>query len=97
LFGYYDRSKHEAMTEAGKQACSTHALNTTIIFAANGYWAGGDGLQPPENAMTFVLEEWQSRNDGRPLCGNQGTDRRYSRPLGAGYESCVQLMAQHPA
>ena len=34
--GYYDKDKHEAMTQAEQHATSTHALNTTTIFAPTG-------------------------------------------------------------
>jgi hypothetical protein len=46
--GYYDRSKHEAMTEAEKQAMFDTCFTYDDHLRANGHWVGGELLQPPK-------------------------------------------------
>ncbi len=51
--GYYDRSKHEAMTEAEKQAMFDTCFTYHDHLRANGHWVGGELLQPAETALTL--------------------------------------------
>jgi hypothetical protein len=51
--GYYDRSKHEAMTEAEKQAMFDTCFTYDDHLRANGHWVGGELLQPAETALTL--------------------------------------------
>src|SRR5215472_18617116 len=67
--GYYDRGKHEAMTEAEQHAMFDDAVNTTTIFAPMGMLLGSSA-STSGNRPDFVLEERQSRNDGWSLCRN---------------------------
>jgi len=39
--GYYDKSKHDAMTEAEKQAMFDACFNYDDHLRANGHWVGG--------------------------------------------------------
>ena len=50
---YYDRSKHEAMTEAEKQAMFDTCFTYDDHLRANGHWVGGELLQPAETALTL--------------------------------------------
>jgi hypothetical protein len=63
--GYYDKSKHEAITEAEKQAMFDTCFIYDDHLRANGHWGSGELLQPAETALTLYLEERQSRHDGR--------------------------------
>ena len=78
--GYYDKGKFDGMTEGEQHAMFDSCFEYDDHLRANGHFAGGEALQPAETALTSVLEERQSRNHGRSLCGNQGTTRRHSRP-----------------
>ena len=51
--GYYDKSKHEAMTEAEKQAMFDTCFIYDDHLRANGHWGGGEVLQPSETALTL--------------------------------------------
>ena len=86
--GYYDKNKHEAMTEGELNAMFDECFEYDDHLRANGHVAAEAALQPPETALTPVLEERQSRNHGRSLCGDQGTTRRHRNPRSAGHESC---------
>ena len=44
--GHYDRSKHEATTEADKQAMFDTCFTYDDHLRANGHWVGGELLQP---------------------------------------------------
>ena len=51
--GYYDKAKHEAMTESEQQAMFDACLEYDDHLRANGHWAGGEALQPAETALTL--------------------------------------------
>ena len=50
--GYYDKSKHDAMTEAEKEAMFDACFTYDDHLRANGNWAVGEALQPAETALT---------------------------------------------
>ena|ERR1700724_1025007 len=74
---YLEPGRFEGMIEDERHAvldeCSEHVGH----LRANGHLVAELLLQPPETALT-LLERWQCRDDGRPLCANQGTARRHS-------------------
>jgi RibD C-terminal domain/YCII-related domain len=51
--GYCDRSKHEAITEAEKQAMFDTCFIYDDHLRANGHWVGGEPIQPAETALTL--------------------------------------------
>ena len=59
--GYYDRSKHEAMTEAQKQAMFDTCFTYDDHLRANGHWVGGELLQPAETALTLYWKNGKSQ------------------------------------
>ena len=79
-FGYYDKGKFDGMTESERNAMFDTCFEYDDHLRANGHWAGGEALQGAGNRLDPVLEERQSGNHRRSLCGNQGTTRRHSRP-----------------
>src|SRR5260370_33192725 len=50
--GYYDKSKHDAMTQAEKDAMFDACFTYDDHLRANGHWAVGEALQPAETALT---------------------------------------------
>ncbi len=46
--GYYDKGKHERMTEAERNAMFDTCFEYDDHLRANGHWAGGEALQQPE-------------------------------------------------
>ncbi|HET7106758.1 MAG TPA: YciI family protein [Candidatus Acidoferrum sp.] len=55
--GYYDKSKHDAMTQAEKEAMFDECFTYDEHLRANGNWAIGEALQPPETALTL---QWKN-------------------------------------
>jgi hypothetical protein len=78
--GYLEPGTFEGMTEDERRATFDECFEHNDHLRANGHLVAEVPLQPPETARYPVLEKWQSRNDRRPLCGNQGTTRRHSDP-----------------
>ena len=95
--GYYDKSKFDEMTESERNAMFDTCFEYDDHLRANGHWAGGEALQPPETALTI------SRKNGKVVT----TDGPYAETkehLGGllilearDMNHAVQLMGQHPA
>ena len=58
-FGYYDKSKFDNMTDTERNAMFDTCFEYDDHLRANGHWAGGEALQPPETALTI------SRKNGK--------------------------------
>jgi hypothetical protein len=96
-FGYYDKSKFDNMTDTERNAMFDTCFEYDDHLRANGHWAGGEALQPPETALTI------SRKNGKVVT----TDGPYAETkehLGGllilearDMNHAVQLMGQHPA
>ena len=78
--GYLEPGKFEGMTEDERHAVLDDCFEYNDHLRANGHLVAEVALQPPETALTLYLAKRQSRDDRRPLCGNQGTARRHSDP-----------------
>ena len=52
-FGYYDKSKFDGMTESERNAMFDTCFEYDDHLRASGHWAGGEGLQPAETALTL--------------------------------------------
>ena len=50
--GYYDPAKHAGMTEAELHAMFDDCFEYDDHLRANGHWAAGEAIQPPETALT---------------------------------------------
>ena len=51
--GYYDKGKHEAMTEGERNAMLDTCFDYDDHLRANGHWGGGEALHPSETALTL--------------------------------------------
>jgi len=51
--GYYNKAKHESMTEGEQHAMFDTCFEYDDHLRANGHWAGGEALQPAETALTL--------------------------------------------
>ena len=84
--GYYDKSKHDAMTEAEKQAMFDACFTYDDHLRANGHWVGGEPIQPAETALTLYWKNGKSSplvGSDLPAgqrswadCGESGNNRR---------------------
>jgi hypothetical protein len=95
--GYYEKEKHEAMTEGEKNAMFDSCFEYDDHLRANGHWAGGEALQPKETALTLY------RRNGK-VATTDGPFAETKEQLGGilvlearDMNHAVQLIAQHPA
>lgn len=96
-FGYYDKSKFDAMTAAERDAMFDTCLDYDDHLRANGNWAGGEALQPAETALTIC------RKNGK-VATTDGPYTETKEQLGGilvlearDMNHAVELMSQHPA
>ncbi len=96
-FGYYDKSKFDGMTEAERNALFDTCFEYDDHLRANGHWAGGEALQPPETALTL-----HGKNGEVAITDGPYTETK--EQLGGilvletrDMNHAVQLMSQHPA
>jgi len=95
--GYYDKDKFDGMTESERNAMFDMCFDYDDHLRANGHWAGGEGLQGPETALTL------SRKNGE-VTTTDGPYAETKEQLGGilvlearDMNHAVQLMGRHPA
>jgi hypothetical protein len=95
--GYYEKEKHDAMTEGEKNAMFDSCFEYDDHLRANGHWAGGEALQPKETGLTLC------RKNGK-VATTDGPFAETKEQLGGilvlearDMNHAVQLIAQHPA
>jgi hypothetical protein len=59
--GYYDPAKHAGMTEDERNAMFDECFEYDDHLRANGHFAAGEALQPPETALTLYWKTAKSR------------------------------------
>ena len=95
--GYYDKDKHESMTEGEQHAMFDTCFEYDDHLRANGHWAGGEALQPAENALTLYWKNGKVATTDGPYAETKeqlgGLLVLEARDL----NQAVQLIAQHPA
>jgi hypothetical protein len=96
-FGYIEKGKIEGMTEGEQNAMFDECFEYDDHLRANGHWAGGEALQPPETALTLY---W---NNGK-VATTDGPYAETNELLGGivvlearDMNHAVQLMTQHPS
>lgn len=95
--GYYDKGKFDGMTEAEQNAMFDTCFAYDDRLRANGHWAGGEALQPPETASTVCLRSGA-------VVVTDGPYAETKEQLGGilvlearDMKHAAQLMGQHPA
>jgi hypothetical protein len=95
--GYYEKEKHDAMTEGEKTAMFDTCFEYDEHLRANGHWAGGEALQPKETALTL---RWKNGK----VATTDGPFAETKEQLGGilvldarDMNHAVQLIAEHPA
>jgi hypothetical protein len=95
--GYYDKGKHESMAEDEQQAMFDSCFEYDDHLRANGHWAGGEALQPPETALTLYWKNGKVATTDGPYVETKeqlgGILVLEARDL----NHAVQLIALHPA
>jgi hypothetical protein len=95
--GYYDKEKHDGMAESDQKAMFDKCFEYDDHLRANGHWAGGEAIQPPETALTV---SWKNGK----VVTTDGPYAETKEQLGGilvlearDMNHAVQLIAQHPA
>jgi hypothetical protein len=95
--GYFEKDKFEGMTESEQNAMFDACFEYDDHLRANGHFAGGEALQPPETALTLY---WKNGK----VATTDGPYAETNEQLGGilvlearDMNHAVQLMAQHPA
>ena len=96
--GYYDKGKHEAMTEAEQHAMFDECFEYDDHLRANGHVAGEPAaLQPPETALTLYWKNGKVATTDGPYAETKeqlgGIGILEARDM----NHAVQLVAQHPS
>ena len=95
--GYYDPAKIAAMTEEERNAMFDECFEYDDHLRASGHSAGGEGLQPPENALTLYWRNGKVATTDGPYVETKeqlgGIGVLEARDM----NHAVQLMSQHPA
>jgi len=95
--GYYEKQKHDSMTENERNRMFDTCFEYDGHLRANGHWAGGEALQPSETALTL---RWKNGK----VVTTDGPYTETKEQLGGilvlearDMNHAVQLMSQHPA
>lgn len=95
--GYYDKSKHDRMTEGEKNAMFDECFEYDDHLRANGHVHAGEALQPAETALTLHWKNGKVATTDGPYAETKeqlgGIGVLEARDM----NHAVQLMAQHPA
>jgi hypothetical protein len=95
--GYYDKSKFDGMTDAERNAMFDTCFEYDDHLRANGHWGGGEGLHPPEAAVTVSVKKGK-------VVVTDGPYAETKEQLGGilvldarDIDHAVELIGQHPA
>jgi hypothetical protein len=95
--GYFDKSKHDAMTEGEKQAMFDECLVYDDHLRANGNWAGGEALQDPDTAMTVYWKNGKVATTDGPFIETKEQLGGILVLEARDFNHAVQLMSRHPS
>jgi len=95
--GYYDKSKHDAMTEAEKHAMFDACFEYDDQLRATGNWAIGEALQPAETALTLCWKNGKVATTDGPFVETKeqlgGIGILEARDMNHAH----QIVSQHPS
>jgi hypothetical protein len=95
-FGYYDKGKFDGMTESERNAMFDTCFEYDDHLRANGHFAAGEALQPPETAVTLYWRNGKVVTTDGPYAETKeqigGILTLEARDL----NHAIQLISQHP-
>jgi hypothetical protein len=94
--GYYDKGKFDAMTEGEQHAMFDACFEYDDHLRANGHFAAGEGLQPPETALTLYWKNGKVAMTDGPYAETKEQLGGILVLEARDMNHAVQLMAQHP-
>jgi hypothetical protein len=95
--GYYEKEKHEAMTEGERDAMFDRCFEYDDHLRANGHWAGGEAIQPAETALTLSWKNGKVATTDGPFTETKEQLGGILVLEARDMNHAVQLVAQHPA
>ena len=95
--GYYDKGKHEAMTEAEQHAMLDECFEYNDHLRANGLWGDGEALQGPDTALTLSWKNGKVTTTDGPYAETKEQIGGFGILEARDMNHAVQLMAQHPS
>ena len=95
--GYYDKSKHEVMTEGERDAMFDTCFDYDDHLRANGHWVGGEALQPTETALTLYWKNGKVATTDGPYAETKEQIGGILILEARDMNHAVQLIAQHPS
>ena len=95
--GYYDKGKFEAMTESERNAMFDSCFAYDDHLRANGHWAGGEGIQGPENALTLGCRNGKVATTDGPYAETKEQLGGILILEARDMNQAVELMSQHPS
>jgi hypothetical protein len=94
--GYYDAKKFATMSEAEQHAMFDECFAYDDYLRANGHWAGGDALQPPETALTVYWKNGKVATTDGPYAETKEQIGGILILEARDMNQAIQLMSQHP-
>lgn len=95
--GYYDPAKHAALTEAERNAMIDECFEYDDHLRANGHFAAGEALHPPQNALTVYWKNGKVATTDGPYAETKeqlgGILMLEARDMNHAH----QLMSKHPS
>jgi hypothetical protein len=95
--GYYEPAKHAAMTEDERNAMFDECFEYDDHLRANGHWAGGEALQPPETALAVYWKNGKVATTDGPYAETKETLGGILVLEARDMNHAIQLISQHPA
>ena len=96
-FGYYDKGKFDAMTEAERNAMFDTCFEHDDHLRANGHFAGGEALQGSETGLTLYWKNGKVATTDGPYAETKEQLGGILVLEARDMNHAVQLMTQHPA
>jgi hypothetical protein len=96
-FGYYDKGKFDAMTDAERNVMFDTCFEYDDHLRANGHWAGGEALQPADTALTLYWKNGKVATTDGPYAETKEQLGGILVLEARDMNHAIQLISQHPA
>ena len=95
--GYYDKSKHEGMTQGEQESMIDSFFEYDEHLRANGHWVGGEAIQSSETALTLYWKDDKVATTDGPFAETKEQLGGILFLEARDMNQAIQLMAQHPS
>ena len=95
--GYYDPASQAAWTKDERNAMFDECFAYDDHLRANGHYAGGEGLQPSENALTLYWQNGQVATTDGPYAETKEQLGGMLLLEARDMNHAIALMSQHPS